>query len=145
MEHLGSACPTCATAERIVRNEVHHVASTMVAEMLQGPYGVDCDYGLASQTVYVPVHDETHEEGPEFATEEDAKDWPERAEFWTIEERTHEALEHWIITDWLGDKLRAKGEIVGELFEFTIWGRCTSGQGIACDSVILDVARELAR
>ncbi len=34
----------------------------------------------------------------------------------------HEALEHWIITDWLADKLEAKGEMVNkDVLGLTIW------------------------
>jgi DNA repair exonuclease SbcCD ATPase subunit len=54
-----------------------------------------------------------------------------------------EALEHWIVTRWLADKLADKGEITGELFDFHIWGRQTSGQAIALDTVIAEIAAEM--
>ena len=55
-----------------------------------------------------------------------------------------EVLEHWLVTDWLGEKLKAKGETVEEdFYGLTIWGRCTSGMGIAYDSVIKEIYEEL--
>jgi len=50
-----------------------------------------------------------------------------------------EVLEHWIVTPWLGKQLKERGEAVGELFDFTIWGRTTSGQSIAWDGVIREI------
>lgn len=54
-----------------------------------------------------------------------------------------EVLEHWIVTPWFGKRLKAQGEAVGELFDFTIWGRTTSGQAIALDRVIYDIAADM--
>lgn len=50
------------------------------------------------------------------------------------------ALEHWIVTDWLGARLFEKGEMVSELFGLHIWGRTTSGQAIHMDNVIEQIA-----
>lgn len=55
------------------------------------------------------------------------------------EEDPAEALEHWIVTDWLARKLEERGEMVGEFMGLTIWGRTTSGQAILLDSVICDI------
>ena len=42
----------------------------------------------------------------------------------------NEALEHWIITDWLADELEAKGEmVIRDFLGLTIWGRSCSGAG----------------
>lgn len=54
-----------------------------------------------------------------------------------------EALEHWIISEYLGRKLEEKGEIVEEYQGLLIWGRGTSGQSIAMDSVIEEIWEEL--
>lgn len=52
----------------------------------------------------------------------------------------HTALEHWIVTPWLGSILSESGEMVGELFDLHIWGRTTSGQAIYMDSSIQEIA-----
>ncbi len=55
----------------------------------------------------------------------------------------NEAYEHWIVTPYLADKLEELGEIVGELFNWKIWGRCTSGQAISLDYVIQRIASDM--
>ncbi len=52
------------------------------------------------------------------------------------EDYPDEALEHWLISDWLANRLREEGEMVIEFMGLTIWGRTTSGQAICIDSVI---------
>jgi hypothetical protein len=59
---------------------------------------------------------------------------------WEEEEDHIEALEHWIVSDWLGRQLEKRGEMVMEFHGLTIWGRTTSGQQIICDGVIEDIA-----
>lgn len=54
-----------------------------------------------------------------------------------------EILEHWIVDEGLGERLREKGEKVGELFGLTIWGRTCSGQAILLDEVIHEIAKEM--
>ena len=52
------------------------------------------------------------------------------------------AHEHWLVSDWLGDHLSQKGEMVAQLFGLTIWGRKTSGQAVYLDSVIAEIFDE---
>ncbi len=54
-----------------------------------------------------------------------------------------EAYEHWIITPYFARRLKMKGEIVGELFGWHIWGRCTTGQAISRDGVIEQIASDM--
>ena len=53
-----------------------------------------------------------------------------------------EIFEHWIVSDWLARKLKARGYTTGELCGLTIWGRGTTGQSICLDHVIQDIALE---
>jgi hypothetical protein len=55
----------------------------------------------------------------------------------------NEAEEHWIVTDWFGDELKERGEMVGEVLNLTIWGRTTSGQAISMDYVVQDVLKDI--
>lgn len=78
----------------------------------------------------------------EHDTEEEAikAAWEDSGE----EPPTIEALEHWIVSDWLADKLEAEGEMICRDFVgLTIWGRVTSGQHIAMDYVIQKIAEKL--
>lgn len=54
-----------------------------------------------------------------------------------------EAMEHWIVSDFMARRLEEHGEIVGEWCGLTIWGRCCSGQSIALDCVIREIAAEM--
>lgn len=54
-----------------------------------------------------------------------------------IEPYDREVFEHWAVSEWLADKLIAKGEKVDKDFAgLCVWARTTSGQIIAADSVI---------
>lgn len=54
-----------------------------------------------------------------------------------------DVYEHWVVSDWLARKLDEAGHpIARDFLGLTIWGRPTTGQGIALDSVILEIARE---
>jgi len=54
-----------------------------------------------------------------------------------------EAYEHWIVSDYLAKKLEEQGEIVGDLYGLTVWGRCTTGQAILLDGVISNICEEM--
>lgn len=61
-----------------------------------------------------------------------------------IEPDRSEVYEHWIISDWLAGKLEDKGHpITRDFLGLTIWGRPTTGQSIAMDGVILEIARDI--
>lgn len=74
-----------------------------------------------------------------FTREEAARDACEHLE---IEPYQWEVFEHWIVSGWLGDELTKRGERVGPLGNLTVWGRTTTGQGIAQDSVIRQIAAD---
>jgi hypothetical protein len=60
-----------------------------------------------------------------------------------IEPHEHEVFEHWAVSDWLADKLEAKGEKIGRDFAgMTVWARTTTGQSIAADEVIQAIVSE---
>ncbi|MEC5291571.1 MULTISPECIES: hypothetical protein [unclassified Aurantimonas] len=62
----------------------------------------------------------------------------------SIEPYQREVFEHWIVSDWLADKLEAHGEKVDTDFAgLTVWARTATGQGIASDSVIEAIYAEL--
>jgi hypothetical protein len=54
-----------------------------------------------------------------------------------------EIFEYWLVSDYLLNKLRDKGEVVLEDYHgLNIWGRCTTGQAILLDNVIEDIYTE---
>ena len=61
----------------------------------------------------------------------------------SIEPHQIEVYEHWIVSDYLARKLEAYGHpIARDFLGLTVWGRPTTGQSIALDSVILEIARD---
>lgn len=52
----------------------------------------------------------------------------------------HEPLGYWAVSRWLANKLSECGECIFEAHGLYIWGRCTSGQAIALDCVIQELA-----
>lgn len=56
-----------------------------------------------------------------------------------------EIYEYWLVSNYLGEKLEARGESVVEtdFFHQPIWGRATTGQAIRMDGVIKAIALEL--
>ena len=101
--------------KRLVEQNIYYNASSLISEMCQ-------------QDKYM---DELMEICSKPDTEEDCED------------EYIEALEHWIISDWLADKLEAKGEmILKDFYGLTIWGRTCSGQAILLDGVIQEIAKE---
>lgn len=65
-------------------------------------------------------------------------------EEYSVEPYAREVYEHWIVSDWLADKLAARGEKVDKDFAgLTVWARTCTGQAIYLDSIIEDIWREL--
>lgn len=62
---------------------------------------------------------------------------------YNLEPEYSDIYEHWIVTGWLGDKLREHGQVVEEYLGLTIWGRPTTGQSISMDWVIEQICKEM--
>ena len=54
-----------------------------------------------------------------------------------------EAYEHWAVTEWMRDALKEEGAITGDLLDFNVWGRTTTGQSIRLDRIIKQVAAKM--
>lgn len=79
--------------------------------------------------------------GPHYSREDAARDYCESE---GIEPYPREVYEHWIVSDWLADKLAEKGEKVDKDFAgMTVWARTTTGQAIYTDSVIEEILADL--
>lgn len=73
----------------------------------------------------------------------DAENWQELCNDECIEPKTDEIYEHWIVSEYLSEKLKAHGETVAEFKGLTIWGRGCTGQAILLDSVISEICSEM--
>jgi endogenous inhibitor of DNA gyrase (YacG/DUF329 family) len=59
------------------------------------------------------------------------------------EAEPQEIYEYWIVSPWLGEKLRDKGEPVLIRRGGWIWGRTCTGQAILLDGVISEICHEM--
>ena len=94
------------------------------------------------------VKGEIDEETGKFIIEElsDAENWQELCDEQNIDayEYAPEIYEHWIVTDWLANKLENRGhKVLRDFFGLTIWCRATTGQAISLDSVISEICEEM--
>jgi len=157
------------TPEDLVRREVHYCVSTLVATLARASgmsqSAIDADREVwellnAAAELSYPIDDwEEAARGAGWAKsrhpgrfehgdgeELEALDWRDVCEKKNIDPYQWEIFEHWIVSDWLADKLEAKGEKIDRDFAgMTIWARTTSGQAIAADSVIEAICAELNR
>lgn len=55
-----------------------------------------------------------------------------------------DALEYWAVTKWFAEKLAENGEsVMMDLLGFHVWGRTCSGQAIALDGVVRQIASDM--
>ena len=120
-EYTGDVCSVenQRILAKLVTRDVVHCASVMVSELARGE-------GLDPETEQALI-----DLGSRYVDNE------------LFDFTTRDALEHWIVSKSLGLKLGQRGEIVRKFFDFTIWGRTTSGQSISIDSVIVEIALEM--
>jgi len=102
-----------------VSREVMHCASSLMFELIsKAEHFPEYQDDLCS-LAYQPATEEEIAEGYEDGSE---------------------VFEHWIISEWLGKRLQEKGEAVAfDLFDFTVWGRTTTGQALYIDNIICDI------
>lgn len=74
--------------------------------------------------------------------EEEAESWQEACEIDGIDVDPVDVYECWVVSDALAYHLREHDMLVEEYLGFTIWGRCCTGQAIALDGDIQDIAEK---
>lgn len=73
-----------------------------------------------------------------------ALDWEDLCMEQCISPCEREIFEHWAVSEWLAEKLEAKGERVDRDFAgLCVWGRTCTGQSIASDDVICQIYDEM--
>lgn len=151
------------TAQDLVAREVHYCVSSLVSTLAQGTYehGADDLGSLMDQALELASPIDDWEEAAiqagfvmrdgKVTTAEEAgddqhewSDWRESCDSEGLDPYQREVYEHWIVSDWLADKLAAHGEKVDKDFAgMTIWARTTTGQAIYIDDVIEQILAEL--
>lgn len=67
----------------------------------------------------------------------------EKQELEDEQDEPSEVYEHWNVSKFFARKLAEKGEVTGDLLDFTVWGRCCTGQAILLDHVVCAIAAEM--
>ena len=160
-----------ATIERIIEQEIFANASWLISSLcrLEDPELMDVDqealFDVCSQPDYSTApdgyeieksdgayywhreaegqFDETESSDSVFSTPEAAcaDAWQDYGD--TPDDYT-EALQHWLISDWLAEKIIEIGGMAAtDICGFSIWGRSECGQGLDIDSTLKAVVELL--
>lgn len=125
---------------QFVGREVIWCASTLVGELVKLEQYTDDLLPVCVSEDWIEAAEEESGEwaGVDAEDEDRARDIArEFCEERGIDPHVHEAYEHWIVSDWLANKLEERGEmVIRDFLGLTIWGRCTTGQAICMDHVI---------
>lgn len=70
-------------------------------------------------------------------------DWKSFCENRDIDPEDVEVYEHWAVTSWFKKTLAEHNQITGEMLDFDVWGRCTTGQAISMDGCIAEIAASM--
>lgn len=144
--------------QKFVNREVIYCVSTLVSELakkaeefleytddLYGVFEGIPDYEeAAKQADWIKGKDLFYNNTMQDTSE--AETWQELCEEQGIEVDDYipEIYEHWIVSDWLANKLEAHGEkVLWDFFGMTIWCRTTTGQAILLDGVISKICAEM--
>jgi hypothetical protein len=61
-----------------------------------------------------------------------------------LDPEQNEIYEHWIVSEWLANRLEERGEVIDrDFYGLTIWGRACTGQAILLDDVICSIYDEV--
>lgn len=163
-----NSIPNQRIKERFVCNNVSACVTDMVSDLIRYSltYGED-EWVNGFDNIYydsclncngcskeatekdIPAIDEYCREKNLVYTPNDLKDWyvcEDCGEVYPREESEAtlvEVLEYYIVSDFLGRRLRERGEVIMERPGGWIWGRQISGQAILLDSVISDICMEM--
>lgn len=88
-------------------------------------------------TYYTCPHCNSEVESEEGECENCGKDY----EYTNIE--YNDVFEWYIVSEMLGEKLKARRHVIFERYPAPVWGRCTTGQAIMLDGVIDNICHEM--
>lgn len=142
--------------ERIIEQEIFVNASTMVTDLCDegshwSEHLVDCmgapDYSEPPEGYAVDYQgpygytwaDDEGNAATDFETQDEAirAAWEDSGE----EPEIQEALQFWLVSDWLADKLEQAGApLARDVLGFNVWGRTECGQSLTMDGTLHAVA-----
>lgn len=149
-------------ADRVVSQDVICCVSSMVSEVSNlSSLSASMDNGSLYEQCYnlmesKPDYQEAAEQESWFADDDGNianhesidcyENWEEccNDEQIDTDDYRSEVFEHWVVSNWLADKLEAYGQVIDRDFMgLVIWGRTTTGQMISMDYVIQQIAKDI--
>ncbi len=137
----------------LVSREVHYCVSTLIYDLVRIEPDNEDLFNICTQDDWQTAAEDAgwtqsptlpntfHNDGYRYAA---GTDWLELCQDNDIEPYQHEAYEHWIVSDWLADKLLERGEMVSkDIHGLIVWGRGATGQAILLDDVICQIYNKL--
>lgn len=133
-----------AESRKLVRNHVFANLSMLVSHFSRNPHLLDvseCSYDDDILPICMKYDwlEPARDNGFDGNTQEDAQIYCEQN---NLEPYTIDALEHWLISDWLAYQLESESEMVGSIFALNTWGRQTSGQAVYMDYIIQKLTKK---
>lgn len=134
--------------EQFVGSEVFYCVSHLVSELTsKAEHFPDYEEDLLDAW-HAPLTEGDYREAVECHDLDigDCETWEEACELHDIDlsEYRREVFEHWIVSDWLANRLEEHGErVLRDFFGLTVWGRTCTGQAISLDGVIGQIYAEL--
>ena len=134
--------------EQFVGREGFHCVSQLVTELTsKAEHFPDYEADLFDAW-YAPLTEDDYKDAVQDNNLDigDCDTWREAFDLHDMDpsEYQREVFEHWIVSDWLANRLEERGErVLRDFFGVTIWGRTCSGQAISLDGVIGDIYDEL--
>lgn len=147
--------------QKFVNREVIYCVSTLVSELakkaeefpdytedLYGAYEGIPDYEEAAINEGWDIKEDGGFINEQINEESDMETWKELCDEYNIDywnsDYIPEIYEHWIVTDFLANKLEEHGQkVLRDFFGMTIWCRTTTGQAILLDHVISEICADM--
>lgn len=132
--------------DRLVRNEVHYCVSQLISELckIESLESLELYDVLSKEDWITPAEEASFVyHGASEDYEDECKEF---CDVNRIDPYTVEALEHWIVSDYLANRLEENGEMISrDILGLTVWGRTCSGQSISMDGVIGKIAADMEK
>ena len=125
--------------DEFVRREVIYCVSPLFYELGNLPGFIEVERSEEFTALTFPIEEHC---GCDMDEEEKAEALENDEPLEPCGECFREIFEQWIVSKYLGEDLREKGEVVEEFMGLLVWGRTTTGQAIALDGVIRDIVKE---
>ncbi|KAE8546186.1 hypothetical protein [Marinobacter nauticus] len=100
------------------------------------------DGRIVTDTLAETIDHDNVDRSPVIKAIEDGDQWQDVGEYLSLDPFTVEALQHWLVSDWLAEKLERVGALIAvDVMGFNIWGRTECGQSLEYDSTLKAVAK----